>query len=92
MSGAQWGGWSKQYKSALFWGATLPLLIALLLPFTNCLSLLLLSVCTLYKFIESLRTLKAITCHQKTGLFMPFFACYLNFLNHRVYLLISVLK
>jgi len=41
MSGSNWGGWKKQYKSSLFWGLLLPLFILITLPITGYLSLLL---------------------------------------------------
>lgn len=42
MSGLNWGGWKKQYKSSLFWGLLFPLFILITLPVTNCLSVMLL--------------------------------------------------
>jgi glycosyltransferase involved in cell wall biosynthesis len=40
MSGIGWGGWRKQYKSALFWGLLLPGVVLLLLSYTSGFSLL----------------------------------------------------
>ena len=40
MSGSEWGGWSKQYKSAIFWGLGVPLILVVSAFFTSGLSLL----------------------------------------------------
>jgi len=40
MSGSEWGGWSKQYKSAIFWGAILPMILIIAAFFTTGISLL----------------------------------------------------
>jgi len=34
MSGSQWGGWGKQYKSSLFWGGLLPFFILITIFFS----------------------------------------------------------
>ncbi len=44
MSGSNWGGWKKQYKSSVFWGLLLPLFILMTLTSTSFLSLLLLAL------------------------------------------------